>query len=127
MAFGTKATEMVESQAIIVKKYTDWVENIPEFYETQALFMQLAEYKKLARQLRKEIKQKEDQVITEQDKPRSNEAKIAKIEATKELTDQLADIEAELEKLEVLARFVEIQKTMFQQSSYQITAMYRMP
>ena len=104
----------------ISKQLEPWVNN-PPAYETM-----IETYKKQGRlkaaivRLKREIQRIEDQVSVDIDKPRSNEAKKAKLEATAEEKDKLSELEAELEIVDTDVKILEFQKTMFNAANYRM-------
>ena len=52
------------------------------------------------------------------DKPRSNDARIARIKSTASLRDKLAELEADFAIIESKLKLIEIQKTMFNAANF---------
>lgn len=107
---------------LIVERLNGWLNNPPDFWEVSEVYDNLAEYKRRARLLRRDIARAEDEVALTVDKPRSNDAKKAKLEATAELSDELAKLEADIEYLDTKAKKLEYMRSMFASSTYALKA-----
>jgi hypothetical protein len=103
---------------IIIEKINNWLSNPPDYYDVATVYDELAVLKRDVVLLRRQIKKAEEEIAQGVEKPRSNEAKIAKIQATRELLDTLASLESRIEFLEMNAKKLEYQKAMFSSSSY---------
>lgn len=99
-------------------RYRAWIDNPPDYFESRTRAERLATVKSAIVRLKREIERAEETVIAEQDKPRSNEARIAKNNATSTLRDRLAELQAEESELEVLIGFEGRHKTYAQIATY---------
>ena len=77
------------------KNLNQWIENLPDYYECRETVNKLAALDKAIIRKKREIKRAEDLITIEHDQPRSNATRIAKIQATSILEDELAELEAE--------------------------------
>lgn len=109
-------SETVETA--LAKKLEPWINNPPEYIVMIETYKQHGRLKSQIRLKKRDIERAEEQVTAEQDKPRSNDAKKAKLEATAKLKDHLAVLEAELEIIESEVKALEFMKTMFNASNY---------
>lgn len=107
---------------IIVERINGWLNNPPDFFDVSAVYDTLADLKRKARTLRGDIKRIENEVAKTVDKPRSNEARIAKVEATEQLEETLTLVEADIEYYEMKAKKLEYMRSMFASSSYALKA-----
>src|SRR5688572_65546 len=102
----------------VMKILREWLTNPPDFWDVNNVYDTLGDLKKRARLLRRRINATEDEIDIEVDKPRSNEVKKRKLEATRAMADELAEVEANIEYGEMQAKKLEFAKTMFQSSGY---------
>lgn len=107
---------------LIVERLNGWLNNPPDFYDVTAVYDNLANLKKKARLLRGDIKRIENEISKTVDKPRSNEAKLAKLEATEQIEEHLTIIEADIEYYEMKAKKLEYMRSMFASSTYALKA-----
>ncbi len=104
----------------IFDKLDPWLRNPPDYYETKQAYMKLGQCKALIKRKEREISRAEELITAEIDRPRSNEAKVAKLKATATMKDELAELEAEFAVVESEVKALEFMKSMFS------SAMYRM-
>lgn len=95
-----------------------WIDNAPDFYDMQATYTAYGKQKATIRKLQRTIDRIEDEIAIEQDKPRSNDAKKAKLTATSSLKDTLAELEADLYILESKVKMLEYQRSMFNAATF---------
>lgn len=107
---------------LIIERINKWLDNPPDFYDVTAVYDTLADLKRQARLLRGDIKRIENEVAQTIDKPRSNEAKLAKIQATEQLEETLTVVEADIEYYEMKAKKLEYARSMFASSTYALKA-----
>ena len=99
-------------------KLEPWVNNPPDYNEMKSAYLTQGRFKSAIRLKKREIEREEDTITGEQDRPRSNEAKKAKLLATSALKDQLAQLEADLEVIESEIKALEFMKVMFNAANY---------
>jgi hypothetical protein len=87
-----------------------WILQLPDYYKTKETFERLAELDAQIILLKREIEKAEDLIVLGDDKPRSNEARKAKILATSDMKDHLAQLEAERVKLQWVYEFIKVSK-----------------
>lgn len=109
-------SETVESA--LHKKLEPWINNPPEYETMIKTYKRQGILKAYIRRKKRDIERQEDTITVMDLKPRSNEAKKAKLDATTSLKDDLADLEAELEVIESEVKALEFMKTMFNASNY---------
>lgn len=102
----------------ITSKLEPWLNNIPDYEDMQIMYRSYGKTKAAITRIKRQIQKKEDLVAIDSDKPRSNEAKKAKINATSEMLDTLTELEAELCELEAEIKILEFVKTMFNGATY---------
>ena len=105
-------------ESVLAKKLEPWINNPPEYDDMITTYKRAGRLKALIRRKKRDIERAEELVTAEQDKPRSNDAKKAKLNATSSMKDDLADLEAELEVVEMEVKALEFMKTMFNASNY---------
>ena len=97
-----------------------WLNNVPDFYDMTRLYKRLGQLNAYIRRKKRAIEKVEETIAAETDKPRSNEARINKIQATAALKDELCDYEAEKEVVEAEIKAMEFHKTMFNAAGYRM-------
>jgi len=100
------------------RKLEVWINNPPEYDVMIETYKQHGRLKAKIRLIKREIERIEENITVLIDKPRSNEAKKAKLDATVSLKDALADSEAELELVDSEIKALEFMKVMFNASNY---------
>ena len=105
-------------QDTLQKKLEPWINNPPEYETMIEAYKQHGRLKADIIRLKRQIEKAEEQVVIDIDKPRSNEAKKAKLSATSDLRDILAHTEAKLEIIDAEIKALEFMKTMFNASNY---------
>jgi hypothetical protein len=99
-------------------KVNEWIENVPDYHDMTECYAMLGKLKAEHILLKREIERVEEQVSIEADKPRSNEARAKRLQATVLLKDKLADSEANLVQWEMHAKSLEYKKSMFASAAY---------
>lgn len=99
-------------------KVNDWLDNVPDYYDMTTAYDKLGKLKAQSIRLKREIEKVEEQVAIEADKPRSNETRSKRLQATSLLKDSLADIEAEISIWEMTVKTFEYRKSMFASAAY---------
>ena len=99
-------------------KLEPWINNPPDYTEMTTAYKSQGRLNSAIRLKQREIARAEDLVTGEQDKPRSNEAKKAKLFATSTLKDQLAELESELAIIDSEIKALEFMKVMFNAANY---------
>ena len=120
MGFG----DTLSAGDITRNKLNKWLNNPPDFDDVYQSYKRLGMLKSLIRTKQRAIEDKEDMIGAESDKPRSNDTKLLKLHATKELRDELAAFESEMLELEQHVKWLEYQKTMYNAASFQSRQLY---
>ena len=107
-------------ESLLHRKLEPWVNNPPEYQTMIDRYKDHGRIKARIVTLKREIEKVEEAISAEIDKPRSNEAKKAKITATSGLKDSLAELEAELEIVDAEIKALEFMKTMFNAANYRM-------
>lgn len=106
------------AEQVLAQKLNPWLNQPPDYYDTEQSYKELGRLQAAVKLKHREITRAEETVINEQDKPRSNDARKAKLSATSELKDQLAELEAELAIADAAIKLLEFQKSMFSSAIY---------
>jgi len=124
MAFrinGSATGNSNEDTSVVANhKLQHWLENPPDLSEMLEVYDTYAYIKAAIIRKKREIKVVEDEISLEIDRPRSNEAKRAKMQATKSLEDDLAGLEEEFVYAEIAVKKIEFRKSMYQNATYTI-------
>jgi hypothetical protein len=99
-------------------KIHEWIDNVPDYYDMTKAYETLGELRAQIIRLKREIERVEEQVSIEAERPRSNEARSRRLQATSILKDSLADIEAKTAIQETLVKSLEYRKSMFSSAAY---------
>jgi hypothetical protein len=99
-------------------KVNEWLENVPDYHDMTECYATLGRLKAEIILLKREIERVEEQVSIEADKPRSNETRSKRLQATAILKDKLADCEANISQWEMHAKSLEFHKSMFASAAY---------
>ena len=102
----------------IAKKLEPWINNPPDYYEMIEAYKEMGRINAAIKRKQREISRAEENVTAEIDRPRSNDAKKAKLAATVTLKDELADLEADFAIVEAQVKALEFMKVMFNASNY---------
>lgn len=105
-------------------KLEPWMNNPPDYDEMVRLYKEKGRLGASIKRKQREITRAEELVTAEIDRPRSNDAKKAKLNATASLKDELAEMEAELEIIDAEVKAIEFMKTMFTSSNFRSKMMY---
>ncbi len=97
-----------------------WSNNPPQYEHMLETYKSLGRCKAAIVRKKREIETVEEAITVEIDKPRSNDAKKAKLNATSKLKDELTELLAELEILEAEIKTLEFLKTMFNAANYRM-------
>jgi multidrug resistance efflux pump len=103
---------------VLQQKLEPWINNPPEYDIMIETYKRQGRLKSQIRIVKRNIERAEELITSEIDRPRSNEAKVKKLNATATLKDQLAEYESELEIIESEVKALEFMKTMFNASNY---------
>lgn len=102
----------------MTSRVSDWLENPPDYYDMTNAYQRLGELRARVIKLKREIERVEEQVSIEAERPRSNEARSRRLQATSILKDSLADFEAETAIQETLVKSLEYRKSMYASMAY---------
>jgi len=100
------------------KSLDPWLNSIPDLYDVTESYKEQGRLKAAITRKKRDISRAENIIIVEQDKPRSNEAKKAKLNATSLLEDELSELEAELAVIDAHVKTLEFMKGMLQAATY---------
>lgn len=114
MAFGDTIGDQINA------KIDPWLRNPPDYTEVSETYKKRGLLKARKERLLREISRLEDDVVLESDNPRSNTTRIAKLQATKPLRDELAEITAEIEINDSDVKLLEYRRDMFKVANYQL-------
>lgn len=113
MAFGETLAD------IVMSKLDPWLKNPPDYDDVSQAYKQRGILKARKERLLREISRTEDDVVLDSTNPRSNTTRIAKLEATKLLRDELAEISAQIEMNDSAVKLLEYRKDMYKVANYQ--------
>jgi hypothetical protein len=99
-------------------KLNVWLLNPPDYYDVTEAYTEYGRLRAAIKRKEREISRAEDIITIEIDKPRSNEAKVAKLTATATLRDELSELEAEYAIIEAQIKVLEFMKSMFSAATY---------
>lgn len=105
---------------VLQRKLEPWINNVVEYEVMVETYKQYGRCKADIRYKKREIERVEDELVMFDIKPRSNEARKAKLAATSNLKDELTTLEANLEILESEIKTLEYIKTMFNASNFRM-------
>ena len=120
MGFG----ESLTASDVIRSKLSEWLNNVPEFDTVRDTYKQLGYIRRQIKLLARDINLAEEKVISNADKPRSNDTRKEKLEATRIMKNKLANYEAEESELEMIVKFMEFHRGMYASASYQSRELY---
>ena len=104
-----------------------WVSNAPDYYDMTRAYKSLGRIKQLVILKERDIERIEQQIVIEDDKPRSNTARAKRFQATTILLDELAELKGELAVLDAYCKQLEFAKSMFASSAYTIKMRFDSP
>ena len=110
------AKQIIEES--LTKALDPWMNNVPDFYDMNSAYKELGRLNAAIRRKKRAIEKVEETIAAETDRPRSNEARIIKIQSTAILKDDLCELEAEKEIVESQVKALEFHKTMFNAANY---------
>jgi hypothetical protein len=108
-------------------KVSDWVSNVPDYYDMTAAYSLYGELKAQVIRLKREIERVEEQVAIQNERPRSNQARAERLQATSVLKDALADAEAQTAVQESVIKSLEYRKAMFASATYSAKLRFEVP
>lgn len=114
MAFGDSLGEIMNA------KIDPWLRNPPDFEEVSRAYQQRGLLKSKRARLLRKIDNAEDSAIIENGNPRSNATRFAKLSATKQLRDELAELDAEIELNDSQVKLLEFRRDMYKVANYQL-------
>lgn len=114
MALGDTIGELING------KLDPWLRNPPDYDDVSQAYKKRGVLKARKERLLREISRAEDEVVLDSDNPRSNTTRIAKLEATKRLRDELSEISAEIEINDSDVKLLEYRRDMFKVANYQL-------
>lgn len=115
MAFGDTSDEI---SAALFKKLTPWLYDIVDFHDVEQAYKLKGQLEAREITLKHEIDRVEKETVLEHGQPRSNEARKLKLGASKELRDQLTQIEADLKIVENQCKWMEFRRDMLKSAIY---------
>lgn len=114
MALGATIGDQINN------KLDPWLRNPPDFDDVSSAYKKRGLLKARKERLLREISRAEDDVVLDSNNPRSNTTRIAKLEATKPLRDELAEICAEIEINDSDVKLLEYRRDMLKIANYQL-------
>lgn len=102
------------------KTLSIWLQNPPDYFDMSAAYKRRGNLQADRVRLLRKITAVEEEVTATIDRPRSNDAKKLKLESTKELKDDLAELEADLAIVDNEIKALEYMKDMYRNASYQL-------
>lgn len=99
-------------------RINEWLDNVPDYYDMTKAYEELGNIRAKIILIKREIERVEEQVSIEAERPRSNEARSRRLQATAVLKDSLADAEAKAVIQEALVKTYEYRKSMFASAAY---------
>lgn len=127
MGFGDTVNETVNehNRATMVESILQaWLANPPSHADMVEIYRQRGQLKAQQVRLERAIERAEEDVTAESAQPRGNEAKRQRIQATADLRDQLASVEAGLIMIESEVKILEFARDMIRTANYQLKHMY---
>jgi hypothetical protein len=97
-----------------------WVTNAPDYYDMTRAYKSLGRIKQMVILKEREIDRAEQQIVIEDEKPRSNAARSKRFQVTGTMLDELAVLEAYCKQLEFA-------KSMFASAAYTIKMRFDAP
>ena len=104
-----------------------WVTNAPDYYDMTRAYKSLGRVKQIIILKEREIERAEQQIVIEDDKPRSNAARSKRFQVTGGMLDELADLKGELAVLDAYCKQLEFSKSMFASAAYTIKMRFDAP
>lgn len=104
----------------ITRTLEPWLNNAPSFDDVNQAYKQQGRLTAQIRRKQREIEQIEEAVLFEVDKPRSNAARITKLQKTSQCKDELAELEAQLAEVTADVKILEFRVRMFQSANFRI-------
>jgi DNA-binding transcriptional regulator GbsR (MarR family) len=109
---------------VIAQRLNPWLNGgIPDYYDVQKAYKELGRLQAAVKRKQREISRAEETITAEQDKPRSNDARKAKLHATTALKDELSELEADLAVIEAEVKALEFTRGMFSSAVYRTKLM----
>lgn len=102
----------------IAQRLEPWINNPPDYYQMIEAYKELGRLNAAIKRKQREIAKAEESVTVDIDRPRSNDAKKAKLNATVTLKDELAELEALAAVADSEVKALEFMKVMFNASNY---------
>ncbi len=91
-------------------KLAKWVAHLPDYDDMVPIVDRLSQLEDIIRRKRREIEKADEAALAQSGKPRSNETRLARNEATSLLKDELAALEGEHSKLKWVFDFQKLTK-----------------
>jgi len=110
----------------LATKLSPWMKNPPDYADVSEAYTKRGELQAKRAKLEREIRRVENNVVLTADRPRSNDTRMLKLEATYLLQDELAELDAQLAIVENRIRLLEFRKEMFKTASYQHKQTYEL-
>lgn len=118
MAFGESLEETAHDEMIM--RLNPWIRNPPDYSDVHETYKRRGRLLATKAKLLREISYTEDKIALEADRPRSNETKVLKLEATKALKDRLAELESEIAIVDNDVKLLEYRLNMYKVANYQL-------
>lgn len=105
-------------ESLLQQKLEPWMNNPPSYDEMIATYKKYGKINAAIKRKQREISKAEEHITSEIDRPRSNDARKAKLIATATMKDELAELEAELAEVESEVKALEFMRSMFNAANY---------
>jgi hypothetical protein len=114
MAFGDSISDALH------RKLDPWLSNPPDYDDVSQTYKKRGLLNARRARLVREISRAEDDVVIDSSNPRSNSTRLMKLEATKQLRDELAELEAEIQINDSDVKLLEYRRDMYKVANYQL-------
>lgn len=104
----------------MIERLNPWIKNPPDYTDVSEAYKKRGQLLSKRSKLIRQIDYIEDSIVLESDKPRSTETRVAKLTATKDLRDQLADLDADIAIIDNQIKLYEYHKDMYKVANYQL-------
>ncbi len=107
-----------DAKQTLEERLDPWLKNPPDYYDVTESYRVKGLLESSIKLKEREIARAEELVTIDQDRPRSNEAKKAKLEATSKLKDELAELQSQHAIIDSEVKALEFRLKMFSAATY---------
>jgi hypothetical protein len=125
MSFGS-TLEPDNQIAMMEKVLNKWLKNPPDYDDVHRAYKKRGELQSRRIKVVRDINRIEDDVAAESDKPRSNDTRQRKLTATRQLKDDLAEVEADIAIHDNDVKFIEYRKDMYKSATWHLKQLMEM-